>query len=129
MPVIKALSIKQPWAWFIVRRFKPVENRSWRTDYRGDLLIHASKTYDDSIDVAWAEALIGDRLPPREFFARLQGGIVGCARMTDCVQQYPSPWFFGPHGFVLDAATPLPFTPCRGMPGLFDVDYALEKTA
>src|SRR5438105_11911405 len=38
-----AVSIRQPWAWLVVMGYKDVENRSWRTNHRGALLIHASK--------------------------------------------------------------------------------------
>jgi hypothetical protein len=38
----KVLSIKQPHASFICAGIKTVENRTWKTDYRGKLLIHAS---------------------------------------------------------------------------------------
>jgi hypothetical protein len=38
----KVLSIRQPWASMIVRGLKRFEIRSWRTQYRGQLLIHAS---------------------------------------------------------------------------------------
>ena len=37
----KALSIQQPWAWLIVNDHKDIENRDWRTHYRGPVLIHA----------------------------------------------------------------------------------------
>jgi len=126
---MKALSIRQPWAWLIVRGFKPVENRDWFTSYRGQLLIHAAKTYDEDTDPQWLERMYGGPLPPREFFARLQGGIVGTADLTDCTRAHPSPWFFGKYGFVLDNARPLPFMPCRGFPGMFDVDYQMEQAA
>lgn len=43
---VKALSVRQPWAWAIARGHKPVENRSWTTAYRGPLLIHASMRID-----------------------------------------------------------------------------------
>lgn len=36
-----ALTIKQPWASAIMAGLKRVENRTWRTDYRGPLAIHA----------------------------------------------------------------------------------------
>lgn len=120
---MKALSIKQPWAWLIVRGLKDIENRQWLTNYRGDILIHASKTYDDRFDTAWAESIIKADMPPVSFFDQLRGGIVGAATITDCVRSHPSPWFFGPQGFVLDKATPLPFFPCRGFPGIFDTEY------
>ena len=46
---MKTLSIRQPWASLIVKGFKDVENRSWRTPIRGEIAIHASasKTEDD----------------------------------------------------------------------------------
>lgn len=43
---MKALSIKQPWAFLIARGEKTIETRLWETDYRGELLIVASKTPD-----------------------------------------------------------------------------------
>jgi hypothetical protein len=39
---MKTLSIKQPHATLICAGVKRVENRTWTTDYRGRLLIHAS---------------------------------------------------------------------------------------
>ncbi len=50
MAVIKALSLWQPWASLIVWGVKEFETRSWPTDYRGKLAIHAAKrkpTYND----------------------------------------------------------------------------------
>ena len=44
---MKALSIKQPWAWLIVNGYKDIENRTWKTNYRGTFLVHASKGFDD----------------------------------------------------------------------------------
>lgn len=41
---MKVLSIKQPWASLIVLGVKRFEIRSWSTDYRGPLLIHASSS-------------------------------------------------------------------------------------
>ena len=45
--VTHCLSVRQPWASLIVSGFKSVENRSWKTDYRGTIAIHASGTYRD----------------------------------------------------------------------------------
>ena len=45
------LSVKQPYATLICAGIKTVENRTWKTDYRGKLLIHASGdavTFPDS---------------------------------------------------------------------------------
>lgn len=45
--VAKALSIRQPWASLIIWGLKTVEIRSWSTNYRGLLFIHASKKVDE----------------------------------------------------------------------------------
>ncbi|WP_155960585.1 ASCH domain-containing protein [Fischerella sp. PCC 9605] len=42
---MKAISLKAPWAWAIFHAGKDVENRSWKTEYRGSLLIHVSRDY------------------------------------------------------------------------------------
>ena len=43
MQIIKALTIRQPWAELILRGRKPFELRSWGTYYyRGSLVIHAA---------------------------------------------------------------------------------------
>ena len=39
---MKALSLRQPWAWAVVEAGKDVENRRWNTKFRGDFLIHAA---------------------------------------------------------------------------------------
>jgi hypothetical protein len=39
---VKALTIRQPWAELILRGRKPYELRSWKTNYRGFLAIHAA---------------------------------------------------------------------------------------
>ena len=38
---MKALTIKEPWATLIIDGYKKYEFRSWKTNYRGKLLIHA----------------------------------------------------------------------------------------
>jgi len=38
---MKALTVKQPWAWAIIHGGKDVENRSRPTKHRGQLYIHA----------------------------------------------------------------------------------------
>lgn len=41
---MKALSIIEPYASLILEGQKHIETRSWRTNYRGTILIHASAT-------------------------------------------------------------------------------------
>ena len=121
---MKALSIRQPWAWAIVSGIKPVENRSWSTKFRGEFLIHAAQKFDyDGFE--WIkENYFSDLLPllerwdkPKDMF--LRGGIVGKANLVDCVTKHDSNWFFGPYGFVLTDAVEIPFAPCRGKLSFF----------
>jgi hypothetical protein len=127
---MKALSIRQPWAWAILHAGKDVENRDWRTDYRGPVLIHAGKLcteaeYDSCMAFMHTISLrhpfaAGLRIPRRETLSL--GGIVGEAEIVDCVTRSNSPWFCGKYGFVLRNARPLPFQRCRGALGFFDPD-------
>ncbi len=113
-----ALSIMQPWAHLIVSGQKDIENRTWRTDYRGPFLIHAGKRIDCNFDARDFSPL--DLTVPNILDL---GGIVGEAEIVDCVSSHPSPWFFGLWGFVICNARPLPFRPCRGQLGFFRPDY------
>jgi len=40
---LKALSLKQPFAELIVTGKKTIELRKWKTNFRGEFLVHASK--------------------------------------------------------------------------------------
>ncbi len=44
---MRALSVKQPWAELIALGKKKIEFRTWQRDFRGDLLIVASKSRQD----------------------------------------------------------------------------------
>ena len=39
---MKALTVKNPWATLIIGGYKKYEFRSWKTKYRGKILIHTS---------------------------------------------------------------------------------------
>jgi len=124
---MKAISIRQPWAWLIVNGHKDIENRSWRTHYRGQVLIHASqgmtrKDYNE-ICSAVVDAILPIDIPDYEELQR--GGIVGVATITDCVDQSDSPWFVGAKGFVLADAKPLPFVPMKGKLSFFETGIEL----
>ena len=102
---VRALSIRQPWCHHILHDGKDVENRDWPTRYRGWFLVHAGKALDGTLPLALADV-------PR-------GGIVGAARITDCVSSSDSYWWMGKFGFVLANAVPIPLVPCKGSLGFF----------
>src|SRR4051812_281998 len=126
---LRALSVRQPWAWLIVNGYKDIENRSRRTQHRGPLLIHASQTFDWD---GWTKAvdLCRDMLIPLpEFHALERGGIVGVTQVLGCVDHSTSQWFFGPCGYTLADSRPLAFQPCRGRLGLFVPDVCRSEAA
>lgn len=124
---MKALSIKQPWAWLIVNGYKDIENRSWDTKYRGLVLIHAAKTKPSVSEWYEAERVAREAgvpyFPP--FDAMDKGGIIGYAYITGTVCDSSSPWFFGPKGFLLTGAKPLPFIPMKGRLSFFETGYGV----
>lgn len=116
---MKVIVVRQPWAWLIVHGYKDIENRSWKTRYRGPLLIQASA----NLPAKWA-------LDEGREFARRRGvkvpeelekgGIVGMVHLEDCVTKSRSKWFEGPVGWVLSKPKKLPFILLKGQLGLFD---------
>jgi hypothetical protein len=135
---MKALSLRQPWPWFILRGGKHLENRGWTSSYRGMVLIHSSKWWDqeeieDDFDLASRIARDLGGLPPEgpprlEDLRAERGLVVGCAVVVGGVVESDSPWFFGPKAFVLSDPTPFAEpVPCRGDRGLFDVPREVEE--
>jgi len=74
---MKALSIKQPWAWAIASGHKTIETRTWPTNYRGELLIVASKTPDRTMTQMITE--ISQRGQIIEY-----GKAIAVARLVNC---------------------------------------------
>jgi hypothetical protein len=120
-----ALSVRQPWAFALAHRWKPVENRSWRAGnpglrFRGDFAIHASSgmTRDEYEDCADLCQSLGFSCPPAAKLER--GGIVGVGTIVDIVSEFDSPWFFGPKGLIIENARPVDFIQVGGQLGFFD---------
>lgn len=120
--MLRALTVCQPWAWAILEPFTRYENRTWGTNYRGPLLIHAGRS------TAWLEhgrrEIEGVGIPvPGRF---VMDAIVGQAELTAIVepQDLPEPDLFatGPRCWRLDRprklVEPIPY---RGGQGIFGV--------
>lgn len=137
---MRAISIRNPWAWLIIRpdltdpderaaafaagHIKDIENRDWGTKRRGRVLVHASKgmtraEYEDVSYLLRIEHNCEIELPPIDKLQR--GGIIGSVEIVDCVDRSSSKWFFGHCGFVLKDARPMPFMPYTGSLGFFNV--------
>lgn len=131
---MKALSLRQPWAWMVVNApdgyRKNIENRKWSTGFRGEFLIHAAKgmtvpEYRNVLDWVRDRGLLAGVDVPKP--ADLQrGGIIGRAELVDVLYPHPSEpraaWHMNMQfGFVLANVRPTPFVPCRGMLSFFEV--------
>lgn len=101
---MKALSIKQPWASLICASrednpalgIKDIENRTWKTNFRGRIYIHASTNSsaelsrlqfdemmsEENIDLAWK--IKEGEIPIR--------AIIGEVDIIDCVINHESIW-------------------------------------
>lgn len=140
---IRALSVRQPWAWAILHGGKRVENRDWSGfGPRGPLLLHAGKTctrreYADGVEAIHdARADLG--LPPVDVppLADLpRGGLVGVVSVAGAqVNEEDAGGYAVPGalGVLLDEVRALPFVPLRGALGLFyagpwAVEHATER--
>ena len=82
---MKALTLHRPWSFAVAHLGKDVENRGWRTNDRGELAIHAGKTWD------WISAEMIERISGHEFVPWEDDrhpdawrGIVAVANLVDC---------------------------------------------
>lgn len=96
---MKTLSIKNPWGYLIAKGIKDVENRSWPTKYRGEILIHVSQKWDSR---AWFinSLLTSEQWQSLNDDCRRQimeqtfttSAIIGSVEIVDCIQNSKSIW-------------------------------------
>jgi hypothetical protein len=125
---MKALTVKQPWASAIIFDGKNVENRSRPTKHRGQLYIHAGKSWDKS-----AVEFIA-RIARKAYMAADHGmvigtvDVIGCHHADDCTHNTGSArcseWAMPDHyHWVLANPMPveIPF-PAKGKLGLWNLE-------
>lgn len=84
---MKALTIIQPWATLIASGHKMNETRSWKTNYRGEVLIHAGKNPKDYTSGCYIDDPDGRhfqeaRITPNNFEDLPRGSIIGKATLV-----------------------------------------------
>ena len=82
---MKALTIRRYWAWAIAAGHKRVENRTWATDHRGPLAIHAGRR--QPADEADRRELIALGLDPPD--DPTASAVVAIVELVDCVRFAP----------------------------------------
>lgn len=146
---MKALSVRQPWAWLIAHGYKPIENRrNWlMSSFRGELAIHASQSvsraeHEDCVDFLISCGLPGE-VPPYQHYPL--GSIVCVVNVADCIaarqvgesyadtlQRCPAhaqPWWDQDQsGLLLDSVRRLKTAVrCKGMLGIWRVPSDVER--
>lgn len=149
---MKAVTIAQPYAHLIVTPIgdlpkgqseKRIENRTWRTSYRGALAIHAGKSMEWFRGSGWPMPS-GRRIKEDDFPEMAFGAVVGTAFLVDCVEaariragDYDAnfPWYRnhahmeGPWCWILNAVkrldAPIPFV---GKQGIYEIPDELLFT-
>jgi len=109
---MKVLSIKEPWASMILSGKKTIETRTWKTKYRGKILLHASSNPKSEIS--------------GKIFA--VANIVDCKKMTKedekkaCCKIYKDAcsWF-------LEDIKPIELKEVKGMLGLWNYDGEIRE--
>ena len=98
---MKAISLKQPWAYLIAAGIKDIENRTWKCPekYIGQrVLIHASASAPksirkllnaDQIDTVFKSDLYNDTDFAKQYST---GTIIGSVEIVDCVVSHTSIW-------------------------------------
>lgn len=84
---MKTLSIKQPWASLIAHGIKDVENRTWKTNFRGRILIHSTAKGEPDFTFNHEQHLA----IPFEFECPYSA-IIGEVDIVDCVINHSSIW-------------------------------------
>jgi len=128
---MKAISLWQPWASAMALEFKKNETRSWHTNYRGPLLIHAAKTFPQAArEFAMTERALG-RLPKRLPFGALLGivNLIDVVRVEEirhqisAIERLYGDYSDGRFAWITEGVevfdTPIP---CKGRQRFFEVD-------
>lgn len=85
---MKAITLYQPWATLVAVGAKKIETRSWYTKYRGQLAIHAAKSYPKKLKALenwepFKSALYPDNIYTYPCFSC--GCIVAICNLVDCM--------------------------------------------
>lgn len=123
---LKALSVRQPWAWALIHAGKNVENRGpvairHMKLRKGDrIAIHAARgmtQWEYDYAVAFMRQINVIDCPHARDLVR--GAIIGSVRVEDVVTRSFSKWFMGPRGIIVSDPHPCEPIPAVGALGLF----------
>lgn len=134
---MKVISIKEPFATLIMKKLKYIETRSWKTNYRGEIYIHASGKKMAT------EFLTNDEVIKLiENLDMNYGNIICKANLVDCVymdeqfienmkqnsQEYCcGAYEVGRYAWVLNNIEPIAPIPAKGKLNIWNYDEETPK--
>lgn len=80
---MKVITLKQPWATLVAEGLKKYEFRSWKLNYRGEILIHAGKGIDK--DAMKRFEYLNLEYPHSRILARVN--IIDCISLNDKINK------------------------------------------
>jgi len=85
------LTVKPTWAKCIFDLDKDVENRVWKTSYRGRLFIHTSQKLETQNELLFLEQLLNftGQEKPKNI---IKGAIIGSVNLVNIITNYQSMW-------------------------------------
>lgn len=95
---MKALSIKQPWAYLIACGLKDIENRTWKTNFRGRIYIHASSISANEAYMIFSDEQANKIFIESDFDVEMfesykqTSQIIGEVDIVDCIINHTSIW-------------------------------------
>jgi len=81
---MKVLTLTQPWASLVANGSKKIETRSWRTNYRGPIAIHAAKGFPKWAQDECALPAFRDAIWPLTVSMLPTGVILCTTTLIDC---------------------------------------------
>lgn len=124
--IFKALSVKQPFAYFIATGQKKIEMRSWKTSHRGDLIICSSSrpVVNDSVPFLTAGATIAlvdlykvkpaGELTPEEWEQTM-------------IEESEREYYVSGYAWMLRYPRPVIELPVKGNLGIFNVVFEKDE--
>ncbi len=98
--LMRAVSVRQPWAWLLAAGWKDIENRGWNPQFPTWLAVHAGKKIEPGLQTFF-ECDLGIEISMHT------SAVIGAILVDACVSGShgtDSPWYAGESGWTVKGA-------------------------
>lgn len=148
---MKAISLRQPWAWLVCKGYKDIEFRNRWNNFTGECYIHASKKFDDDgyqwllahpelpgvkeiREMSWCPKIDEDfgKIIGKVYVAACYSVVVAKINFTSNIWLKVAGDTLGDYAFIIQKPTIFSkedYIPCKGkvFPLFFDVELSENK--